>query len=187
MLSWQLFRSCVLCDVEATPSLAPDHSRVREMQIRQLEPAEERDPPLVAKVLAGLGELGPLPVTFDALHERVGGDADELCTAVMTACRHRQATLHLEPPTVGTADAERPAVNAVARWQAARKPVCGTRYNRTIGLSGEPERRLMTVIDGTRTREEICEAFGDVNGNRLAPPGLEAALANLAGIGMLDP
>jgi cyclopropane fatty-acyl-phospholipid synthase-like methyltransferase/methyltransferase-like protein len=59
------------------------------------------------------------------------------------------------PPTFAISASERPVASPLARWQAIRNVPITTLRHTTIVTSGDIERRLISLLDGTRTRVEL--------------------------------
>ena len=187
VLGFERFRATLVCHARHDVADRPDLTRIERLRLRIQAPPREEDPEPVRAALAALLERAPRPVPFAELHAATGGDAGALARALYDAAYRGQVAMHLDPPEIGDPRAERPLVSAFARRQAARGGVTGTLYNRSIGLSGETERRLLTLLDGTRDRDEVLAALGADGRPALTRDALDATLVDLAGVGLLAP
>jgi hypothetical protein len=88
---------------------------------------------------------------------------------------------HLIPPPAVAAPGERPRASALARSQARPGAVVTTLLNQIVRVTDEPTSALLRLLDGTRDREEIREAFP----GPLDRPSLDAALRGFAELGLL--
>ena len=88
--------------------------------------------------------------------------------------------LHVHPPMVSTAPPERPRISPVARLEAAEGTMVTTVRHTHLELDDDVARQVATLLDGSRDRAALVEAIGD-------PAAVDAALARLAGAGMLLP
>jgi SAM-dependent methyltransferase len=185
--TWQRFRESLLCRADRPVAFHCDLSRLRELSLRVIGRARDGDPELRRELLSELGRRAPRPAPFEEVRAALGADPDELEREVYDGAYRLQVSIHLDPPAIGTGQVERPAVMRLARWQAERRDVCTTLYNRSIGITGERERRLLTVIDGTRDRAGIRAELSTRGGPELTPDALDGLLGQLATMGMLEP
>ena len=74
-----------------------------------------------------------------------------------------------------------PRASGLARSQARPGAVVTTLRNQVVRITDEPTGALLALLDGTRDREAILEAFPGA----LDAPSLDAALAKFAELGLL--
>jgi hypothetical protein len=143
-------------------------------------------------LLAALRELAgcwPVALDFPELARRALGAAGgapepaaaRLRAVLLEAHAARVVQLHSTPPPVAAAPGERPRASPLARAQcAAGLPVVSSLLHANAGLEGELEPWLLPMIDGTRDRREL-----DGLAPASAAPGVDAALARFAALGLL--
>ena len=161
--------------------------------------------PHVRAAMRALGEAWPAALPFAALaaaaRAAVGPDVPEemiaarLCDVLLQAHLARIVALLGCPPHVGARAAadgavaadDRPRGSALARAQlAAGAPVISSLVHANVALDAPLDRALLPLLDGTRDRATLCQAL------RAAAPGeptatdLDAALARLAALGLLQ-
>jgi SAM-dependent methyltransferase len=146
--------------------------------------------PLVIAAMGALGEAWPESLEFAALLEHasevVGADvprelvAARLCEVLLQAYLARIVTLEgCGPPLVKQAG-ERPIASPLARAQlAGGLPAVSSLLHGNVRLEDELEPRLLALLDGTRTLEELAGELG-------APLAeVQGALVRLASVGLL--
>ncbi len=63
-------------------------------------------------------------------------------------------------PGVAAVDGEKPCASPLALHQVANdEPVVTTLWHRALEIEGDDARRMLTLLDGTRDREALCEAM----------------------------
>jgi SAM-dependent methyltransferase len=183
---WRRFRDSLLCHAGRDVSTHFDHSRLRSLRFRPGGPVAEQDA-RGSEILPTLAAHSPQPVAFEQLCAELGADPDGLSEALLDLARHGRVTMHLEPPRVGDAGVACPRVTALARRQAVDGTFCTTLFGGIVRLDGSVIRRLLTLTDGNRDREQICAELARTSGTSLAPQQLDAALHDLAAMGLLEP
>jgi SAM-dependent methyltransferase len=183
---WRRFRDSLLCHAGRDVSTHFDHNRLRSLRFRPGGPVAEQDA-RDGEILPTLAAHSPQPVAFEQLRTELGADAGELSEALLDLARHGRVTMHLEPPKVGDAGVARPRVTALARRQAIGGTFCTTLFGGIVRLDGSVIRTLLTLTDGSRDREQIRAEIARTSGTALAPQQLDAALHDLAAMGLLDP
>ena len=73
------------------------------------------------------------------------------------ACFAGAVQLHVHPPTLAIAAGERPLASPIVRWQAARQEQVTNLRHETMMLKDPAARRLLAVLDGSRTRAELAD------------------------------
>jgi hypothetical protein len=69
--------------------------------------------------------------------------------------------LQLHPPALVSLAGERPVASVVSRWQAGRGVRVTNLWHETIQMHDRTALRLLTLLDGSRTRAEIAVAMAD--------------------------
>jgi SAM-dependent methyltransferase len=110
--------------------------------------------PLLLSVLRELLGAWPLAVPFDAF-PGAQSNREELCEVVHAAFAAGLIEVRTAPPNVAAAPGERPIASPLARLQAARSLPITTLRQTTILASGDLEKRLISLLDGTRTRADL--------------------------------
>jgi len=178
------FRQTLLCrnEVVLDRSLAPE--RIAELYVassaRPVSPnpelregvAEEFRGPrgaaletacAAAKIaLCRLGEIWPQAIHFpELLH---GNDAAQLAGVLIQGYRFGLLELHFLPPQFASAAGERPVASPLARLQMRQSPVVTTLRHTLVEVDDAMDRRLLTLLDGTRDRTALAAALGDESG-----------------------
>jgi SAM-dependent methyltransferase len=68
--------------------------------------------------------------------------------------------LHVHEPTLAVAPTERPVACPVARWHALHGGPLTNRWHQEVRLDDAPLRRVLGLLDGTRTVTEVATAAG---------------------------
>jgi hypothetical protein len=121
---------------------------------------------IVKSALTILAAQWPLAIPFDRLHQEaaaaVGGSAydtpaerDLLAAEILRLHLGGAAELHRAAPPFVLASGPRPEVSAIARRDAPRGSESANLRHEPIVLR-ESERKLLPLLDGTRTRAEIA-------------------------------
>ncbi|TMG82541.1 MAG: hypothetical protein E6H76_15885 [Betaproteobacteria bacterium] len=93
----------------------------------------------------------------------VGAPSPRSVEAIIAdACLKGLLMLQLHPPTLVSLAGERPVASAVSRWQAGRGVWVTNLWHETIQVRDQAALRLLTLLDGSRTRTEIATAMADV-------------------------
>jgi cyclopropane fatty-acyl-phospholipid synthase-like methyltransferase len=138
-----------------------------------------------AESLAGLGA----PSDVERAERRV-----VLAKLLLRLAAFRVLYLGSLPPRFATSAGERPTASALAREQARRGSVVTSLRHLVVRLEDERSRRLVLLLDGTRTRadllRDLCTEFADPTVfpetvPELTPSHLDALLARLAAHGLL--
>ena len=90
-------------------------------------------------------------------------------------------SFHAVPSPAARVAGERPVASALARSQARPGAIVTTLENHVVRINDEPTAALLGLLDGTRDRAAIRDAFP----GELTEESLEAALAKLAELGLL--
>jgi methyltransferase-like protein len=118
----------------------------------------------VDRALATLG-AGAEPIKAN-LDEEIGALAELLFRAFCAG----QFELHLFPPRLTTTIAQRPEASALARRQAELAMAVTNLRHRSVSMKDETVRRFLTLVDGTRTLDELVT---DLNA-AIGPTGNDA-------------
>jgi SAM-dependent methyltransferase len=183
---WRRFRDSLVCHAGRDVSDHIDHNRLRALRFRPSGPLGEQDVQ-TGEILPTLAAHAPKPVAFEQLRAEIGADPDRLGDALLDLARHNRVTMHLEPPALGDAGVAHPRVTALARRQAIDRDFCTTLFGGIVRLDGSVIRTLLTLTDGSRDRDQIRDEIARSSGTSLAPSQLDAALHDLAAMGLLEP
>ena len=97
--------------------------------------------------------------------------------------------LHLHPPRLCTAVGERPKASLLARQQAAQGPVVTNLRHTAMVIGDEVARRLLALLDGTRSVDRIVVDLNAAVADGERPPitrkEVEQNLAIVARLGLL--
>jgi methyltransferase-like protein len=169
------FRQTLLChaDVPIAHAIKPESLRslyfaspacqvkVEEGSVEGLEefhgPKDSRirtSHPPILRVLHRLVEEWPKAISFTALNvEDI--DFDEVFEILHVLFQSGLIEIRSAPPAIAVVPGERPTASALARLQASQgAPIFSLRHT-TILSTGAIEKRLISLLDGTRTREQI--------------------------------
>jgi hypothetical protein len=149
--------------------------------------AEPLEAGLVADAFAVLDRLRPRAVSFDELRDALGADPDALGEALIAAFRRERLVPHAGPLRTASEPGERPVASPLARWQAARGPELTSLAYQTVRMEEPAARLLITLLDGTRDRAAIRAELHTRTGLELSAEDLDANLAELARLFLLEP
>ena len=178
LLVLRRFRHSLLCHADRAPA-----ARIEPAAVRRLLVAADGDgtalPEPLRAALAGTGPLRPLP--FAQLQERAGVPAGELAEALVRAFDAGVVAFHAVPPPAAATPGARPRASPLARSQAQPGATVTTLLSRLVRITDEPTAALLRLLDGTRDRAAIREAFpGPLDAETLG-----ASLAKFAELGLL--
>jgi SAM-dependent methyltransferase len=172
------FRHSLLCHEAHAPTPRVDPAAVPRLLVAPDGDAAD----LPAPLRAALDGAGPLrPVAFADLRERAGVAEEELAAQLVEAFGDGDVEFHAVPPPAASAPGERPRASALARSQARPGAVVTTLLSEIVRITDEPTSALLRLLDGTRDRDAILEAFP----GPLDRPSLDAALTSFAELGLL--
>jgi SAM-dependent methyltransferase len=160
LLVLRRFRHSLLCRDEQRPVERVDRAAVQRMLVE---------------------ETGEPPIPFDVLRERVGVSAGELAETLVGAFDAGEVAFHAVPSPAVREAGQHPLASALARSQAHPGAIVTTLENHVVRINDEPTTTLLGLLDGTRDRAAIIEAFP----GELTPEALASALAKLAELGLL--
>jgi cyclopropane fatty-acyl-phospholipid synthase-like methyltransferase len=185
-LVWRRFRDSILCRAGRTVAETIERGRMTRLRFRPAGPLGGLgvEPDAVLTTLAG---LSPPPVAFDRLAAQLEVGTTELADALFDAARRGQVTMHLDPPALGTPDAERPRISTLARLQAPQERYCTTLLGGVVELEGPVIRALLELADGSRDRDQLRADLAAIGGPSLDPEQLEDILRNLAAMALVEP
>ena len=176
LLVLRRFRHSLLCHDALEPAPRIDPAAVQRMLVARDDVGEAPEP--LRPLLDGLA--GPVP--FEGLRERAGVPADALAEALLQGFNLGGVAFHFVPSAAAAAPGPRPRASALARSQARPGAVVTTLNNQVIRIRDAPTGELLSLLDGTRDRAAILEAF---NGGPLDEQALEGALVQFAQLGVL--
>jgi SAM-dependent methyltransferase len=172
------FRHSLLCREGHAPSVRVDPAAVPRLLVTPDGDTAGLGEPLRA-ALEGAGPLRPL--AFAELLSRTGSSEEELASQLVDAFDGGDVEFHAVPPPAAAEPGERPRASALARSQAKPGAVVTTLLNQIVRVTDEPTSVLLRLLDGTRDRDAIREAFP----GPLDRPSLDAALNGFAELGLL--
>jgi SAM-dependent methyltransferase len=172
------FRHSLLCHEAQRPTARVDPAAVPRLLVAPYGDAPE----LPEHLHAALADAGLLrPLAFADLRERTAVPEDELAAQLVAAFDSGDVEFHAVSPPAAAEPGERPRASALARSQARPGALVTTLLNQVVRVTDEPTGDLLRLLDGTRDRDAILEAFP----GPLDRPSLETALAGFAGLGLL--
>jgi methyltransferase-like protein len=113
---------------------------------------------IVRRVTAAMGEVYPLPLSFDEL-EPYAGDRTALAEILFALFTGGFAEIHVYDFPCEETVTERPRASRLARYQASRGRYVASACHHVVELD-EMGRALMPLLDGTRTVGEIADVMG---------------------------
>ncbi|MCI0590132.1 MAG: class I SAM-dependent methyltransferase [Gammaproteobacteria bacterium] len=152
----------------------PDLSANALEEFRGLRDARmQTDYPLAKAALLVLGESWPRSLTWDELtklaYARLG-DAEKanrepsfddevimLAEILVAACGSDLVRMRMQPPMFVTEVRERPLASPLARMQASRGGMVTNLMHKSVEIEDDLGRELFQLLDGTRTRAELCD------------------------------
>jgi hypothetical protein len=193
-LACRKFRESILCrkDIRLDRSLSLDRflalaaaSRVQPAEpqpdgAQKFELSQGRslttNHPLVKDVLCFLASRWPGSVPVAGLP--LGGyPPEDAADMLMRLVEAEAIELWQQPPRVATAIGDRPAASPLARLQLSLGLTMVTNQrHQSIDLPDESGRALISLLDGTRDREALAAAMGQVAPGPADPAAIEKAL-----------
>jgi SAM-dependent methyltransferase len=184
-LVWRRFRDSILCRAGRNVADTIDRSLLTRLRFRPAGPLSgftgEADP-----LLQELAVLAPPPVSFERLQANVDLGTEELAGALFDAVRRGRATMHLDPPRLGRAEAVYPRISALARLQATSEKYCTTLLGGVVQPEGPVIRALLDLADGSRDREQLRADLAGLGGPLLEPAQVDTALQEFAALALLE-
>jgi SAM-dependent methyltransferase len=115
------------------------------------------------------------------LDDDASPEAHEMLHEALLRCAAANvAQLHVHPPPLTARAGKRPQASPLARLQAREQPLVTTLRHTTIRVDDELDRRLLTLVDGTRDREALRDELG------VSEERLDAGLERLARSALLQ-
>jgi methyltransferase-like protein len=103
-------------------------------------------------VNAALARLGP---AADAVRANLGEDVESLTEILMRTFCAGVIDVDLYPPPLAAHISERPEASLLARRQAETEPLLTSLRHTTVVLDNPITQRLLTLLDGTRTIDQL--------------------------------
>ncbi len=207
-LKCRKFRQTLLChhahklspitDISAFSLTSSVNTTATPGQLRSATEVEFRDQggqslttnqPLLKAALHCLGQAWPKAIAFGELLTcaqasasiRPTSDAKALLSEMLLRVYGRNmVTLHVHPPSFVIRCGERPRASALARLQAAERSMVTNLRQENVELTGALAGKLLQLLDGTRTREELLIELAHYLGVEHVTPvagGLPASVA----------
>ena len=107
---------------------------------------------------------------------------EQLVTELYAAGR---VDLRTAPVTTAVAPGERPEAFGAARWLNREREIIPSLYHEALRYQDPLGRELLALLDGTRTRDELCTALGGPFGGPEGRARLDRALKILASKALL--
>jgi SAM-dependent methyltransferase len=144
--------------------------------------------PDVLRVLHQLVDTWPLAVTYDRL-PFVDADQKAVFEILHSLFASGLLEIRTSQPHMAVTPSERPSTSPLARMQAARGVPVTTLRHVSIGASGDVERRLISLLDGTRTRAQLVSEISPLLTTSKTASELESeletSLTTLGRLGLL--
>lgn len=114
------------------------------------------------RVFARLGEVWPRSIAGADLMESAGAGAEVLAIALYNSVNAGILRAYVQPPACIRLPGERPRASALARAQAEQAFVSTLACDavKVAGTGEEVLRKVLPLVDGTRTRAELAAAAG---------------------------
>jgi hypothetical protein len=185
-----LYASSVATPVSAEPDLGP--GAVEEF--RGVRGAGVKTAHTLAKAaMALLGKAWPEALPFDQLlaaaSELMGQqpDADDVARILLATYAVGLVELHARPPHCVSQVSCFPAVTAFARWRASHGKLLTTPRHTTVEATGQPERALLALLDGTRDLAALTREMAPIldKPEDTVAKEIEQNLVKLARFGLL--
>jgi len=138
---------------------------VEEFQSRG-DASVSTDHPLAKAAILHLGQAWPRVIRFDELLRTIGraganaGDVGSLLDILLSAYAAGLIELHTHAPHFVLEPGPRPTVSPVARLQLERGHLVASLRHTSVYIEDELGRRLLTLMDGTRTTETLRHEMG---------------------------
>ena len=123
--------------------------------------------------------------TKNALARPAGNAPRPIEQVVTELYAANQVDLRTAPVAATAAPGERPIAFAAARWLNRERDVIPSLYHEALRYQEPLARKLLALLDGTRTREEIVAALGGPFDGPTGGGKLDDALKTLAGKALL--
>ena len=149
--------------------------------------------PVAKALMATLCNSWPEALAVSELPARIaqltGLEPDEsaICEILLATYEAGVTELRARPPRCVSTVSRFPAATALARWQVQHGNLITTPRHTTLDVSGDVERRLITLLDGTRDIPALAQQMSSVLNQPLdaVAKQLEINLGKLAKTGLL--
>ena len=85
----------------------------------------------------------------------------DIDTLLAEACMRGLVQLHIDAPFAAVGPGAFPAASPMARWQARRQEQITNLRHESLRLPDAAARRLLTLLDGTRSSQELVQAMAE--------------------------
>jgi methyltransferase-like protein/cyclopropane fatty-acyl-phospholipid synthase-like methyltransferase len=127
--------------------------------------------------------LATLGAAAEPIKANMDEEIDAVARLLFQAFSAGQFELHLFPPRLTTTIAQRPEASALARRQAEMAMAVTNLRHRSVSMKDETVRRFLTLVDGTRTLDELVSdlntAIGTIGNDPRGGVPREAVAQNL--------
>jgi SAM-dependent methyltransferase len=187
LLTARHFRRSVLCRVGAEVTVTPAPERTERLHWAARPNAEAPEVGLLPAVFTRLDRSRPRSMSFGELRDSLQAEPGALAEALLDGVRCECLLPHAGPVQAAAEPGSRPTASRLARWQAARGVDLTSLVYTTVRMEEPAARRLITLLDGTRDRDAIRAALRADVGVELTVDDLEANLAELTRLFLLEP
>jgi trans-aconitate methyltransferase len=144
--------------------------------------------PDVLRIVHRLVSAWPMALHYDDLKSE-GSDQKVMCEILQALFSSGLLEVRTAQPRMAVVPSERPTASTLARAQAARGVPVTTLRHVSITATGDVERRLISLLDGTRTRAELVSEISPLlTTSKTAAElksELETSLTTLGRLGLL--
>jgi methyltransferase-like protein len=149
--------------------------------------------PLVKATMTLLGKVWPEAMPFERLLASAGQliaeqpNADDLAGILLVTYAAGLIELHSRPPRCVSKVSRFPAVTDLARWRASHEKLIVTARHALVEASGETERRLVALLDGTHDLAALTREMAAIlnKPEETVATEIEGNLVTLARLGLL--
>lgn len=188
LLTARHFRQSVLCRAEDAGAVVaePAPERCERLHWAVRLQASSVTSGLLGEVFAALDARRPRTASFAELRSVTGVGAAELSEALLDGFRGEHLMPHAGPLRAADSPGPRPCASRLARWQAERGPEIVSLAYTTVHMEEPAARVLITLLDGTRSRDAIRAELASRTGLALSAEDLERNLVELARLFLLE-
>ena len=146
------FRSSLVCHADRAPAPRVDRAAVQRLLVAAGR--RRARPDAIRAALATTGRSRSRRCASGSARP-----ADELAEALVQGFDAGAIAFHVVPSPAAAVAGARPRASGLARSQAQPGAVVTTLRNQVVRITDEPTGALLALLDGTRDRAAILEAF----------------------------